>query len=84
MSEFTVKTIQELAPNLAGVQVRLVYVKGTCAVNSDTFTVSDLTTVVGAFLIASDGTVATMTFATNVITVTNGGTKVWSGLAWGT
>lgn len=84
MAEFTVKTITELAPNLPGGQTKLVYVKGTSAVNSDTFTVSDLATVVGAFLIASDGTVGTMTFATNVITVTNGGTKVWSGLAWGT
>lgn len=84
MAEFTAKTIQELAPNLAGSQVRLVYVKGTSAVNSDTLTVPDLTTVLGAFLISSTGTAGTMTFATNVITVTNGSTLVWSGLAWGT
>jgi hypothetical protein len=84
MAEVTAKAIQELAPNLAGTQVRLVYVKGTSAVNNDTLTVSNLTTVVGAFLISSTGTVATMTFATNVITITNGSTLVWSGLAWGT
>lgn len=84
MAEVTSKTLQELAPNLPGVQTRLVYVKGTSAVNSDTLTVSDLTTVIGAFLISSTGTVGTMTFATNVITITNGSTLVWSGLAWGT
>lgn len=84
MAEVTVKTIQELAPNLAGTPVRLIYVKGTTAANSDTLTVSNLTTVLGAFLISSTGTAATMTFATNVITITNGSTLVWSGLAWGT
>lgn len=84
MAEFTVKTIQELAPNLPGTPTRLVYVAGTSATNSDTLTVSDLTTVKGAFLISSGGVVGTMTFATNVITVTNGSTLVWTGLAWGT
>ncbi len=83
MSEFTVKTIQTIVPSLGNTPVQLLYVKGTSAVNSDTLTVAGLTTVIGAFLIASDGTVATMTFSTNVITVTNGGTKIWSGLAWG-
>jgi hypothetical protein len=84
MAEVTVKSIQELAPNLAGAQTRLVYVAGTSAANNDTITVSDLTTVKGAFLISTTGTAATMTFSTNVITVTNGSTLVWSGLAWGT
>lgn len=85
MSEFTSKTIQGVSTfPTGGSPVQLLYVKGTSAVNSDTFTVSGITTVVGAFLIASDGTVGTMTFSTNVITVTNGSTKVWSGLAWGT
>lgn len=82
MSEFTLKIIQQQEPRVGSTW--LMFIKGTCAVNSDTFTVSGLTTVVGAFLIASDGTVGTMTFSTNVITVTNGSTKVWSGLAWGT
>jgi hypothetical protein len=84
MAEVTAKTIQELAPNLPGTPVRLVYVKGTSAANNDTLTVSDLTTVIGAFLISSTGTVITMTFATNVITLTNGSTSVVSGLVWGT
>lgn len=84
MAEVTAKSIQELAPNLPGTQNRLVYVTGTSAANNDTITVSDLTTVKGAFLISTTGTAGTMTFATNVITVTNGGTLVWSGLAWGT
>lgn len=83
MAEVTSKGIQELAPNLAGAQTRLVYVTGISAVNNDTLTLSDLTTVRGAFLISTTGTVATMTFATNVITITNGSTLTWSGLAWG-
>lgn len=82
MAEFTAKTIQLQEPRVASTW--LVFVKGASGVNSDTFTVTGLTTVVGAFLIASDGTVGTMTFATNVITVTNAGAKTWSGLAWGT
>lgn len=84
MAEFTAKTIQELAPNVGGTPTRLVYVAGTSAVNSDTLTVPNLTTVKGAFLISSTGVAGTMTFATNVITVTNGSTLVWSGVAWGT
>lgn len=83
MAEITVKVIQELAPNLAGSQTRLVYVAGTTVANNDTITVSDLTTVKGAFLISSTGTVGTMTFATNVITITNASTLIWSGIAWG-
>lgn len=84
MAEFTAKTIQGLAPNVEGTQAaRLVYVAGTSAANNDTLTVSNLTTVRGAFLISTTGTAGTMTFATNVITVTNGGTLVFSGLAWG-
>ena len=84
MAEFTSKTIQGMAQFSGGSPVQLIYIKGTSAVNSDTFTVSGLTTVIGAFLISSTGTVGTMTFATNVITVTNGSTLVWSGVAWGT
>ena len=60
------------------------FVIGICAANNDTITVTGLTAVKGAFLISSTGVVGTMTFATNVITITNGGTLVWSGLAWGT
>lgn len=83
MAEVTSKVIQELAPNLPGSQVRLVYVNGVSAANNDTLTVSDLTTVRGAFLISTTGTVITMTFATNVITLTNGGTLTVHGLAFG-
>lgn len=82
MAEFTAKTIEgDNAPQAA---VKIFYVAGTSAVNSDTLTVTGLTTVKGAYLISTTGTVGTMTFATNVITVTNGSTLVWSGLAWGT
>jgi len=48
MAEVTSKVIQELAPNIPGTPVRLVYVKGTTAATGDTLTVSDLTTVLGA------------------------------------
>lgn len=85
MAEVSNKTVNGVAPlGNPGLWTNLLFVKGTSAVNSDTLTVTGLTTVVGAFLIASDGTVGTMTFASNIITITNGGTKVWSGLAWGT
>lgn len=84
MAEFTAKTIQELAPNVGGTPTRLVYVAGLSGVNNDTLTVPNLSTVKGAFLISSTGVVGTMTFATNVITVTNGGALTWSGLVWGT
>lgn len=85
MAEFTVKSMIELSPNLPGTgQVRLVAIQGTSASNNDTFTVSNLTTLRGMFLLATDGTAGTMTFSTNVITVTNAGAKTWNGLAWGT
>lgn len=84
MAEILVKVIQELAPNLPGSQVRLVYVAGTTQANNDVITVTDLTTVKGAFLISSTGTVAAMTFATNIITITNASTLIWSGIVWGT
>lgn len=84
MAEVTSKVIQELAPNLPGPNRRLVSVAGVSAANNDTLTVGALTTVLGAFLISTTGTVGTMTFATNVITITNGSTLTWTGLAWGT
>jgi hypothetical protein len=82
MAEFTSKTIQYVG-NTPGAGIELAYVTGISAVNSDTLTVSGLTTVKGAFLISTTGVVGTMTFATNVITVTNGSTLTWTGLAWG-
>ena len=86
MAEATAKTIQELAPNLLGSQVRLVYIKGTTAATGDTFTVPNLTTVLGALLQQSNGTIPTsIGLATNVITINNaGGALTYSGLAWGT
>lgn len=86
MAEVTNKVIQELAPNLPGTPVRLVYVKGTTAASGDILTVSDLTTVLGAFLQQSDGTAPTsIGLATNVITINNGGGALtYTGLAWGT
>lgn len=85
MAEVSNKTVQGVSPlGAAGSWSNLLFIKGTTAANSDTLTVTGFTTVTGAFLIATDGTVATMTFATNVITITNGSTKTWSGLVWGT
>jgi len=83
VAEVSAKTVQGIAPlGNAGLWSTVVFVKGTSAANSDTITVTGLTTVLGAFLISTTGVVGTMTFATNVITITNGGTLVWSGLAW--
>lgn len=85
MAEVTTKTVMGVAPLSNPVGFRpLLFVQGTSAANNDTLTVTGLATVNGAFLISTTGTAATMTFATNVITITNGGTLVWSGLAWGT
>jgi hypothetical protein len=86
MAEVTAKTIQELAPNLAGTSVRLVYIKGTTAATGDVLTVSDLTTVIGAYLAQANGTLPTsIGLSTNVITINNaGGALTYSGLAWGT
>lgn len=82
MAEVTVKSIE--SDNVPQAAVKIFYIAGTSAANNDTLTVSPLTTVKGAFLISTTGTAGTMTFATNVITITNGGTLVWSGLCWGT
>ncbi len=61
----------------------VIFVKGTSAANNDFITCTGMATVEGAFLISTTGVVGTMTFATNVITITNGSTLVWTGLAWG-
>lgn len=84
MAEVTAKESTQVVnvPPATG-QIQLFYVKGTSAANNDTLTVTGMTTVLGAFLISTTGTVGTMTFATNVITITNGGTLIWTGLAWG-
>jgi hypothetical protein len=82
MAEFTSKVITGVGNFPAGRQ--LYFVRGASAVNSDTLTVSSLTTVEGAYLVSTTGVAGTCTFATNVITVTNGGALTWTGLAWGT
>ena len=86
MAEVTAKTVMPTEPPGVGVgQFRVVlFVQGTSAVNNDTLTVTGLTTVQGAYLVSSTGVAGTLTFATNVITITNGSTLVWSGLVWGT
>lgn len=85
MAEVSAKTVNPIIPlGNPGLNSTVLFVKGTSAANSDTITVTGLTTVLGAFLISTTGTVGTMTFATNVITITNGSTLVWTGLAWGT
>lgn len=87
MAEVSSKTVMTTAPAgtiASGFNRVLLFVSGTSAANGDTLTVTGLATVNGAFLISTTGTAATMTFATNVITITNGSTLVWSGLAWGT
>ena len=81
MAEFTSKVVHGMGTFPAGRQ--LYFVRGISAVNSDTFT-TPLTTVEGAYLVSTTGTAGTCTFATNVITVTNGGALTWTGLAWGT
>jgi len=84
MAEVTVKTIQGVATFPQGNSpVQLIYVSGTSAVNNDTITVGNLTTVLGATLVSTTGTAGTLTFATNVITITNGGALSWTGVAWG-
>jgi len=83
MAEVTAKTTADFGPNLPGQTRKVIFVSGTSAANNDTLTVGGLTTVLGAFLISTTGTVGAMTFATNVITITNGSTLVWTGLAWG-
>lgn len=81
MAEVVSKVIEgDNAPQAA---VKIFYITGVSAANNDTLTVTPITTVRGAFLISTTGTVITMTFATNVITLTNGSTLTVSGLAWG-
>ncbi len=88
MSEFLTKsqkpTQQPPVGGSASSAQNYVHIKGTSQVNSDTFTVAGMTTVEGCALMASDGTIAACTLSTNVITITNSGTKVWSGPVWGT
>jgi hypothetical protein len=80
MTEFTSQTITQILP-AAG--KKLVFIQGVAAQNDDTLTVDKLALVEGCYLRATDGTLGTATWATNVITITNGSTLTWSGFAWG-
>ena len=80
VAEFSAESIKNVSPQVGK---KLVFVQGTAAINSDFITVPELSIVEGAFVVATNGTVGTCTFATNVITVTNAGALTWSGLAWG-
>jgi hypothetical protein len=89
LAEVSSKTVIGIIPvgtgsGTASLFRTVVFIQGTSAANNDTLTVTGLTTVNGAFLISTTGTVIAMTFATNIITMTNSGTLVVSGLAWGT
>lgn len=63
---------------------KLLFFHGVGTTNSDFFTITALTAIEGAYVHATDGTLGTFTFATNVLTVTNAAGKTWYGLAWGT
>jgi hypothetical protein len=59
---------------------KIVYVTGTSAANNDTITVAELTVVENVLSnFATDGTAGTHTITgtSNVVTMTNGGTKTW-------
>lgn len=86
-AEATSKTIVQITPNSGK---KFAHVYGTSAADSDTMTVTGFKTVEGCLLKAvagtgttAQGTVATYTISTNVITLTNGGTAIWSGMVWG-
>ena len=86
MAEVTAKVLVELAPNIPGLQVRLVHIKGTTANTGDILTVNNLTTVIGAYLAQATGALpSSISLSTNAITINNaGGALTYSGLAWGT
>jgi exosortase/archaeosortase len=88
-AEGTSETFTQEVPNVG---VKVFHVKGTSAANSDTIDMSDyLSAIKGAYLIcysgaatAVNGYVGTTTYSsTSVLTVTNGGTGVWTGIVWG-
>lgn len=80
VAECTAEIITDAIPQLGK---KIIYVAGTDGGADDFITVPSLQIVEGAFLVASDGTIGELTFATNVITITNGNSLAWTGLAWG-
>jgi hypothetical protein len=84
-AEMTTETIVSQQPYPTFANRKVYFVVGTATTNSDFITISGLTTVQGALLSRTDsvGTFGTCTYATNVVTVTNATTGVWSGIVWG-
>jgi hypothetical protein len=81
-AEATSKTTIQL-DMASGNTKHVFFVQGTTAGANDFITMGPLTTVLGAAMTATDGTLATCTYATNVITITSAA-KTYSGLVWGT
>lgn len=78
--------VRDDMPNYALNGMKMFYVECTTTNATDFLTMSQLATIKGVYLIASDcATVAAGSSSTNVFTFSNGatGTKVWSGLVWG-
>jgi hypothetical protein len=82
VAEMTAESIKQVMPNAGK---KLIYISGKSAQDSDYITVTGLSVVEGAVLIDNaTGTKGTLTFATNVVTVTNAtATTLWTGFAWG-
>ena len=80
MAEATGKIQRQIAPNPG---VKFVAVKATSTADGDIITVSNLQKIEGAIGFATDGTPGSYSFATNVITLNNGGTKTWNFNVWG-
>jgi len=79
-TEMTSKTVTQLTPNCGK---KLMFVQGTSTENDDWIVVAGLSTIEGAYLRATNGTLGTATWTSNLLTITNGGVLVWSGFVWG-
>jgi len=81
--ECTLETFKQLLPNSGK---KFIFVNFTTTNATDYVTVTPLNYIEG-FRITSttNATVLAGTFATNVLTLSNGatGTKIWSGIVWG-
>jgi hypothetical protein len=79
-TEVTTKTLNTQGPV---VDRKIVFVTCTPVNVADYCTVTSLTTVQGAYFVASDGTIPTFTKATNVITFIDAKNLVYQGFVWG-
>ena len=79
-AEVTVETFSQQGPVL---NKKLIFFTGTGVSVNDFVTVTPLTTVQGCYFVASDGTIPTFTFATNVITFIDLKALVYQGIIWG-